>query len=178
MNISVIIWNGFAACSACSGSQFSYGCGRRQLYALSCCCNSGPLKAPVYLLVRGSSPSQPSPLGSVENISSINNQRGGSLSLPYKDFLNINKVKKLTRQYYVHPYAVGTDKRSLVMIIPSGLVESLNIDPLTILFLLKVVRHDELQLRIIRQDWMERKNTERTYADNALNRRSTIIENF
>ena len=64
------------------------------------------------------------------------------------------------RKYYISPYQVGKDKRSLAMVLPSELVKSLNIDPLTILFLLKVEGHDELQLRIIRQEHLEKKDTE------------------
>ena len=91
------------------------------------------------------------------------------------------------KQHYVGHTRSATDKRSLAMVLPSELVKSLNIDPLTILFLLKVEGHDELQLRIIRQEHLEKKDMENTVpADNvlplpsrhhlSLNRRSTTIE--
>ena len=69
----------------------------------------------------------------------------------------MSKVILLTKQYYVQPYQVGKDKRSLAMILPAELVKSLNIDPLTILFLLKVKGNDELQLIIVRQEHLEKK---------------------
>lgn len=62
---------------------------------------------------------------------------------------------------------MGKDKRSLAMVLPSELIRSLNIDPLTILFLLKVEGHDELQLRIVRQEHLEKKEMENVVpADN------------
>ena len=70
----------------------------------------------------------------------------------------------LPKQYYVQPYLVGTDKRSLAMILPSVLVKSLNINPMIILFLLKVAGHDVLQIRIIRQESLEKKVTEKSNA--------------
>lgn len=70
----------------------------------------------------------------------------------------------LQKQYFVHPYPVGTDKRSMAMVLPFELVKSLNINTSTMFFLLKVRSNDELQLRIIRQKGMERKDTERASA--------------
>ena len=74
----------------------------------------------------------------------------------------MNIVVTLSKQqYYVQPYLVGTDKRSLALILPSGLVKSLSIIPQTTLFLLKVEGHDELQLRIIRQENLEKRTLRR-----------------
>ncbi len=76
----------------------------------------------------------------------------------------MNKLIILTTQYYIQPYLVGSDKRSLALILLSKLVKSLNINPMTILFLLRVAGHDELHLKIIRQEDLERKDAERTSA--------------
>ncbi len=87
-------------------------------------------------------------------------KRSSNSSLPYIHFVTMPIVAKLIKQYYIQPYLVGKDKRSLAMVLPSEMVKSLDIDPLTILFLLKVEGHDELQLRIIRQEHLEKKDTE------------------
>jgi hypothetical protein len=73
----------------------------------------------------------------------------------------MQKVIILVKPYYVQPYLVGSDKRSLALILPSKMVKSLNIDPITVLFFLKVVGHNELQLRIIRQENLEKRDTEK-----------------
>jgi hypothetical protein len=70
----------------------------------------------------------------------------------------------LPKQYYVQPYLVGKDKRSLALILPAKLVKALDINPITILFLLKVEGHDELHLQIIRQEQFEKKDAENTHA--------------
>jgi hypothetical protein len=70
----------------------------------------------------------------------------------------------LTKWYYIQPYLVGKDKRSLVLILPIKLVKSLKINPHNILFSVKVWGHDEIQLRIIRQEDLEKKDTEKTAA--------------
>ncbi len=70
----------------------------------------------------------------------------------------MHKVIMLQKQYFIHPYPVGIDKRSLAMILPFDLVKSLNINSSTMFFLLKVRENDELQLRIIRQEHLEKKD--------------------
>ena len=115
-------------------------------------CNCGPvMAAALYPLVRGSgSPQSSLPTSLMDTRCS--SQRGGNTSLPYKHFHNMSKVILLTKQYYVQPYLVGKDKRSLAMILPAELVKSLNIDPSAILILLKVMGNDELKLIIVRQE--------------------------
>jgi hypothetical protein len=61
-------------------------------------------------------------------------------------------VVKLSTQYYL----VGTGRRPLALFISTKLVKSLNINPLTILFLVKVAGPDELWLRIIRKEHIEK----------------------
>jgi hypothetical protein len=46
------------------------------------------------------------------------------------------------------------------MILPSEIVKTLQIDPLTILLLLKVKGIDEIQLKIIREEDLAKKDTE------------------
>ncbi len=165
MDMIIIVWKGLDPYFA-DGNPHAYcGCDTKVNAPY---CYFVPLIFPnmlaMNLLVKDGRSTQPFHIGSLVNISRYNNQRGGNLSLPYKDFLSINKVKKLTRHYHVQPYAFGTDKRSLAMIISYELFKSLIIGPLTILFLLKVAIHNELHLKIIRQDDLERKDTEKISA--------------
>ncbi len=63
---------------------------------------------------------------------------------------------ELQKQYLIQPYTVGKNKSSLAMILPSDIVKKQNIDPLSVFFLLKVNGNDDLQLRIIRQQDLEK----------------------
>lgn len=69
---------------------------------------------------------------------------------------------KLQNQFIIQPYQVGKDKRSLAMILPSAVVKALNIDPLAIFLFLKVDGSDDLQLKIIREKDLVKKDTEST----------------
>ncbi len=60
-------------------------------------------------------------------------------------------------QYFVQPYTVGKEKRSLAMILPFGLVKSLGLEHHSTLLLLKVIRQDEIKLLIVRQEELEKK---------------------
>ena len=91
-------------------------------------------------------------------------EEGRDPLLLYKHFVNMHKVIILPKQYYVQPYLVGKDKRSLALILPAKLVKALDINAITILFLLKVGGHDELHLQIIRQEQLEKKDAENTPA--------------
>ena len=62
--------------------------------------------------------------------------------------------------YLIHPYAVGKDKKSLAMVIPSELVKALEINPQAIFLSLKVIGVDSIHLQIIRQSDLERKDIE------------------
>jgi len=84
-------------------------------------------------------------------------EEGCDPSLAFKQIHNMNKMVILTKQYYVQPYLVGKDKRSLALILPAKLVKALNINPLTVLFLLKVIGSDQLQLIVVRQEHLESK---------------------
>ncbi len=84
-------------------------------------------------------------------------EEGNDPSLAYIYFINMHKVIILPKQYYVQPYLVGKDKRSLALILPAKLVKALNINPLIVLFLLKVIGGDQLQLIVVRQEHLERK---------------------
>jgi hypothetical protein len=65
-------------------------------------------------------------------------------------------------QYLIQPYWVGKHKRSLAMILPIGMVKALDINPQTVLLLLKVKGIDDIYLKIIRQEDLAEKNTENT----------------
>ena len=62
--------------------------------------------------------------------------------------------------YLIHPCAVGKDKKSLAMVLPSEVVKALEINPQTIFLSLKVVGVDSLYIQIIRQSDLERKDIE------------------
>ncbi len=79
----------------------------------------------------------------------------------------MHKVIILPKQYYVQPYLVGKDKRSLALILPAKLVKALNINPSTILFLLKVNGNDQLDLVIVRQELIESKVAKDAISDGA-----------
>jgi len=65
-------------------------------------------------------------------------------------------------QYLIQPYWVGKHKRSLAMILPIGMVKALDINPQTVLLLLKVKDNDDIYLKIMRQEDLAEKNTENT----------------
>lgn len=67
----------------------------------------------------------------------------------------------LNNQHVIQPYLVGKGKKSLAMILPSEVVKSLKIDPLSIILLLKVRGIDDLQLTIIREEDLVKKDTEK-----------------
>ncbi|MDQ4073159.1 MAG: hypothetical protein M3162_02515 [Thermoproteota archaeon] len=73
-------------------------------------------------------------------------------SSPYKQFTNIIKLLILQTQYFIHPYYVGKDKKSLAMILPYAPVKSLDINPSNTFFFLKVTGQDEIHLLIVRQE--------------------------
>ena len=51
--------------------------------------------------------------------------------------------------YFIHPYGVGKDGKSMAMIIPSAVIKSTKFDPETMFFMLKVSGPNSLQLEII-----------------------------
>jgi hypothetical protein len=69
-------------------------------------------------------------------------------------------ILMLHNQHFIQPYLVGKGKKSLAMILPSEVVKSLKIDPLSIILLLKVNGIDDIQLRIIREEDLVKKDTE------------------
>lgn len=68
------------------------------------------------------------------------------------------KVNNLQNNYLIRPYQVGKDKRSLAMVLPSDIVKALGIDPLSIFLLLKVKGIDDLQIQIIREEDLVKKD--------------------
>ena len=65
----------------------------------------------------------------------------------------------MQKQYLITPYTVGKDKKSLAMVLPSKVVKTLDINPQTIFLLLKVRGRDDLQLQIIREEDLVKKET-------------------
>ena len=72
-------------------------------------------------------------------------------SVLYKHFLICIKCIYLQNKYLVSPYAVGKDKKSLAMVLPVEIVKALEINPQSVFLLLEVKGKDELQLQIIRE---------------------------
>jgi hypothetical protein len=64
-----------------------------------------------------------------------------------------------SHQYLIQPYRVGKHKRSLAMILPTEMVRALDIDPQTVLLLLKVNGIDEIYLKLIREEDLAKKDT-------------------
>ena len=67
----------------------------------------------------------------------------------------------LKPQHLIQPYAVGKNKRSVAMILPSGIVKSHIINPSTVLLLLRSDGFDDLKLKIIREQDLEKEKMER-----------------
>jgi len=58
---------------------------------------------------------------------------------------------RLDNNYIIQPYLAGKNQSSLAMIVPSKIVKEHNIDPSTVLFLLRSDGFNELKLKIIRE---------------------------
>jgi hypothetical protein len=78
----------------------------------------------------------------------------------YKHFIIFINCKYMYNRYIIQPYCVGKDKRSLAMVLPYEIVKSLKIDPLSTFLLLQVRGIDDLRLKIIREEDLEKKNNE------------------
>jgi hypothetical protein len=70
----------------------------------------------------------------------------------YKGFTTYVTCRSLINQYVIQPYAVGREKRSLAMILPSEIVKSYKIDPRSVFLILQVNGNDDLHLKIIREE--------------------------
>jgi hypothetical protein len=68
----------------------------------------------------------------------------------------------LQNKYLVTPYAVGKDKKSLAMVLPSKVVKSLRVNPLSVFLLLRTNGLDEINLKIIREEDLTKKDIEKT----------------
>jgi hypothetical protein len=79
--------------------------------------------------------------------------------LIYKRFLILTTCINLQRQYIIQPYSVGKEKRSLAMVIPAEIVKSLNINSQSIFLILKVSGKDDLQLKVLREEDLNKKET-------------------
>lgn len=63
-----------------------------------------------------------------------------------------------SRTHVIQPYKVGKNKSSLAMVIPVDVVRSFNIDPNSDILLLKVMGSNEIQLKIIKEQDLEKSN--------------------
>lgn len=60
-------------------------------------------------------------------------------------------------QQIIQPYYAGKNKMSVAMILPSKFVKSHRIDPSTVLLLLRSDGSDSLQLKILREEDLNKK---------------------
>ena len=81
-------------------------------------------------------------------------------SVLYKHFIICIKCIYLQNKYLVSPYAVGKDKKSLAMVLPVEVVKALEINPQSVFLLLEVIGKDELQLQIIRESDLIKKEAD------------------
>jgi hypothetical protein len=81
-------------------------------------------------------------------------------SVLYKHFIMCIKCIYLQNKYLVSPYAVGKDKKSLAMVLPVEVVKALEINPQSIFLLLEVKGRDILQLQIIRESDLAKKEVD------------------
>jgi hypothetical protein len=98
-------------------------------------------------------------LGNTANIygSEINQSIEPIRNLAYKHFIICIKCIYLQNKYLITPYGVGKDKKSLAMVLPSEVVKTLGINPQSIFLLLKVNGTNDLQLQIIREEDLAKK---------------------
>lgn len=85
----------------------------------------------------------------------------------------------MNRIYPIRPYAVGKDKRSLAMVIPSEIVKALEINPQSVFLLLKVKSAENLQIQIIREDDLAKKdngNIQYNINNSKLNKSTSLID--
>ena len=83
-------------------------------------------------------------------------------SVLYKHFLICIKCIYLQNKCLINPYAVGKDKKSLAMVLPVEVVKGLEINPQSVFLLLEVIGKNKLQLQIIREsDLAKREETEK-----------------
>jgi hypothetical protein len=70
----------------------------------------------------------------------------------YKRFISYITCKSLPSSFIVRPFRVGRDKKSLSIVIPSEIVKSLHVNPLSVFLLLRTNGLDEINLKIIREE--------------------------
>jgi hypothetical protein len=78
----------------------------------------------------------------------------------YKHFIICIKCIYLQNKYLINPYAVGKDKKSLAMVLPVEVVKGLEINPQSVFLLLEVKGKDKLQLQIIRESDLVKKEVD------------------
>jgi hypothetical protein len=65
------------------------------------------------------------------------------------------------KQYLIQAYSVGKDKRSVAMVLPSEIVKSLRINPQNAFLLLRVNERSDIELKIIREEDLVKKDEEK-----------------
>lgn len=57
----------------------------------------------------------------------------------------------MLKNYFIRPYGVGKERRSLAMILPSEIVKTFELDSAALIFLVRAVDYNHLQITIIRE---------------------------
>ena len=91
----------------------------------------------------------------------VGSNQDSSLSAPYKHFLICIKCTYLEDRYLIKPYAVGKEKRIISNGHSCQCSKVIEDNPLAIFLLLKVSGQDDIQLKIIREEHLINKETEK-----------------
>ena len=86
------------------------------------------------------------------------------MSLLYKRFIlfkNCISLQTLQSSFIVRPFKIGKDKKSLSIVLPSKVVKSLHVNPLSVFLLLRTNGLDEINLKIIREEYLTKKDIEK-----------------
>ena len=83
------------------------------------------------------------------------------LPVIYKCFVIYINCKQLQSSFIIRPFKVGKDKKSLSIVLPSKVVKSLHVNPLSVFLLLRTNELDEINLKIIREEDLTKKDIEK-----------------
>ena len=81
--------------------------------------------------------------------------------MSYKRFVLYITCISLQSSFIVRPFKVGRDKKSLSIVLPSEVVKSLHVNPLSVFLLLRTNGLDEINLKIIREQDLIKKDIEK-----------------
>jgi hypothetical protein len=85
-------------------------------------------------------------------------ERDSFLPVLYKRFVLYISCISLQSSFIVRPFRVGRDKKSLSIVLPSEIVKLLHVNPLSVFLLLSTNGLDEINLKIIREEDLTKKD--------------------